>query len=87
MQQNNIRRSTLFRRRIDFNFAHRSMWELIDSLDRAVASQAKIKHSTSPIVEIMTSGSEAEFRYMFRLSRSVFAELVVDLSSWITSGR
>ena len=35
----------------------------------------------------MTSGSEAEFRRMFRLSRTVFAALVVELSPCITSGR
>lgn len=87
MQQNNIRRTTPFRRTIDFNDARRTMWHYLDSPDRAVPSLAPNRHSSSPIVEIMKSGSEAEFRRMFRLSRTVFAALVVELSPWIKSGR
>ncbi len=87
MQQNNIRRMTSFRRAVDFNFARRSMWQCLDSPDRAAPTLSTKRQSTSPIVEIMTSGSKEEFRRMFRLSRTVFAALVVDLSPWITSGR
>ena len=87
MQKNNIRRMTPFRRTIDFNVTRRSMWEYLDSPDHAIPSLSSKRHRTSPIVENMKSGSDAEFRCMFRLSRTDFAALVVDLSPWITSGR
>ena len=89
MHQNNIRRMTPFQRTIDFNVTRRSMWEYLDSPDHAIPSLSSKRHRTSPIVENMKSGSDAEFRCMFRLSRTStdFAALVVDLSPWITSGR
>ena len=87
MQQNNIRRMTPFRRTNDYNVARTSMWRYLESPDRAVPTLSRKRHSSSPIVEIMESGSEAEFRCMFRLSRTVFAALVVELSPWITNGR
>ena len=62
------------------------MWIYFDSPDRAVPSLSRKQHRTSPIIEIIESGSEAEFRCMFRLSRTVFAALVVELSLWITRG-
>ena len=49
----------------------------LESPDRAVPTLSRKRHGSSPIVEIMESGSEAEFRCMFRLSRTVFAALVV----------
>jgi hypothetical protein len=45
------------------------------------------RHHSSPIVNKLTFGNEAEFRRMFRLSRTVFAALVTELSPWIKSGR
>ena len=87
MQQNNIRRMTPFRRTNDYNVARTSMWRYLESPDRAVPTLSSKRHSSSPIVEIMESGSEAEFRCMFRLSLTVFAALVVELSPWITNGR
>ena len=87
MQQNNIRRMTPFRRAIHVNVARRSMWECLNTPARAVLSQTANRHSTSPIVEKMNLGSEAEFRRMFRLSRTVFKVLVVQISPWITRRR
>ena len=84
MQQNNIRRMTPFRRAIHVNVARRSMWECLITPARAVPSKTANRHSTSHILVKMNLGSEAEFRHMFRLSRTVFKALLV---AWITSGR
>ena len=78
---------TPFRCTNDYNVARTSMWRYLESPDRAVPTLSRKRHSSSPIVEIMESGSEAEFRCMFRLSLTVFAALVVELSPWITNGR
>ena len=59
----------------------------LDSPDRAAPSLSTKGYPTSPIVETMISVSEAEFRRIFRLPRTVFAALVVELSPWTTSGR
>jgi hypothetical protein len=77
-QQNNIRRTPPFRRTIDFNFARRSMWyQYLDTPDRAAPTLSPNRHRTYPIVEIMNSGSGTEFMRIVRLSRTVFAALVV----------
>ena len=86
MQRNNIRRMTPFRRTIDNNVARHSIWRYLDSPDRAVPSLSSKRYSTSPLVETMESGSEEDFGCMFRLSRTVFAALVVELSPRITNG-
>ncbi len=89
MHQNNIRRTTPFRRTIDFNFARRSTastgYQYLDTPDRAVPTLSPNRHSTSPIVEVMNSHTGAEFSRMFRLSRMVFATLIVELPPWITT--
>ena len=50
------------------------MWQYLDSPDRAVPSLSPNRHGSSPIAEIMISGTEAEFMRMFRLSRTVFSD-------------
>ena len=52
MQQNNIRRMTPFRRTIDFNVTRRSIWEYLDSPDRAIPSLASKRHRTSTRVSV-----------------------------------
>ena len=71
---------TPFRRTIDFDLARSSIWEHLHTPARAVPSHATNRHSTSPIVDKLKFGSDSEFRRMFRLSRTVFAALVVELS-------
>ena len=87
MQQQNLRRISPFRfRRAIQDHFRSSPWGHLIPAPRSIPSGAN-RHHSSPIVNKLTFGNEAEFRRMFRLSRTVFAALVTELSPWIKSGR
>ncbi len=69
-----------------FKVAHSLMWLYFDTAPLAVPSLAPATNRVkiSSIVNMMNSG--AEFRRMFRPSRSVFEKLVVEMSPWIKVG-
>ena len=71
---------TSFRHTIDLNFARRSIGNTMIAQIVQLLHYLRKRYTASHIVETMISGSEAEFRRIFRLSRTVLAALVVELS-------